>query len=255
MATRMLRDWTGSEAVDQLSEGAEVFFIRLIMKADDFGCYYGNPKILSSTLYPLKKVAHERIIKLRDECSKVGVIQVYSVDGKDYVCIPNFGQRLRAMNRKFPEPIKTTSPTDDGQMSDRCQTDDGRREEKGREEEVEEEVEEKGSAYAPPFEGLLLEKWNDWEKHRKEKRSPITPTARKQQIKLLGGRPPNEAIEILDYSLTNGYTGLFPEKAKNNEHRIAIKTTPQPTTTIIEQGKSFGLEKGFSRSGSDGRRN
>lgn len=175
MATRMLRDWTGSESIDSLSEGAEVFFTRLIMKADDFGCYYGNPKLLSSTLYPLKKVAQDKISKYRDECAQSGVIQVYQVDGKEYICIPNFGQRLRAMNRKFPEPPKTTVPTDDSQMSGISQTDDGqkRREEKGRE--VEEEVEEKGSADAPPFEGELLKKWFEWEKHRKEKRSPITP--------------------------------------------------------------------------------
>src|SRR5688572_17028822 len=121
MANRMLRDWTGSEAVDMLSEGAEVFFTRLIMKADDFGCYYGNPKILGSTLYPLKNISDDRIIKLRNECAKSGVIQVYRVYGKEYICIPNFGQRLRAMNRKFPEPPETTLRTDDGQMTDTCQ--------------------------------------------------------------------------------------------------------------------------------------
>lgn len=251
MANRLLRDWTGSEAVDQLSEGAEVFFTRLIMKADDFGCYYGNPKILSSTLYPLKKIAHERIIKLRDECAKAGVIQVYSVDGKDYLCIPNFGQRLRAMNRKFPEPPETTLRSDDCHVSDNCQTDDSRREEKGREVEDEVEVEEKGSADAP-FGGELLRKWFEWEKHRKEKRATLTPTAREKQIKLLGARPPNEAISILDYSLENGYTGLFPEKALQNGHRNGTQTANQPTTTIIPQGKSFGTEKGFSRSGSNG---
>lgn len=246
MANRLLRDWTGSEAIDLLSEGAEVFFTRLIMKADDFGCYYGNPKILSSTLYPLKKLATDKVARFRDECATAGVIQIYSVDGKDFLHIPNFGQRLRAMNRKFPEPPerpKITVRTDDGGL--RADVSQVPAEEKGRE--VEDEVEEKRSADAP-FEGLLLDKWLEWEKHRKEKKSPLTPTARLAQIKKLAGRPPNEAIEMLDYSLENGYTGLFEQK--NNGNRNANQGTP--TTTIIPTGKSFGTEKGFSRSGANG---
>lgn len=122
------------------------------------------------------------------------------------------------------------------------------------ESQTETEVKGKGSADAPPpFEGELLVKWFEWEKHRKEKRAALTPTTREKQIKLLGGRPPNEAIEILNYSLDNGYTGLFPKNNRKNGNRNTTQTTPQPTTTIIDPGKDFGIKKGFSRSGVNGR--
>jgi len=104
MANRVLRDWTQSETVNDLSEGAEVFFTRLIMKADDFGCYYGNPKLLKAALFPLKDYNFNKIIVFRDECQYAGLIQVYVIDGKEYVQIVNFGQRLRQMNSKFPQP-------------------------------------------------------------------------------------------------------------------------------------------------------
>jgi hypothetical protein len=38
---------------------------------------------------------------------------------------------------------------------------------------------------------------------------------------------------------------------KTNGNGNGIKKSDQPTTTIIDQGKSFGIEKGFSRSGAN----
>jgi hypothetical protein len=106
MANRILRDWTQSENVDLLSDKAEVFFTRLIMKADDYGCYYGNTKLLKSHLYPLKNVSEATISTLIKECVKANLIVFYKADGKEYLKIINFGQRLRTMNSKFPQPIE-----------------------------------------------------------------------------------------------------------------------------------------------------
>lgn len=104
MANRVLRDWTQSESIDKLSQGAEIFFTRLIMKADDFGCYYGNPKLLNSALFPLKDYDQMAVVKWRDECAKANIIIIYEVEGKQYVKIVDFGQRLRLMKSKFPQP-------------------------------------------------------------------------------------------------------------------------------------------------------
>lgn len=51
--------------------------------------------------------------------------------------------------------------------------------------------------------------------------------------------------------------GSWLENTKEKQHvnGNTPTRTPQPSTTIIETGKSFGIEKGFSRSGADGRRN
>ncbi len=106
MANRMLRDCTGSEAINTLTAHAEVFFYRLIMKADDFGSFYANPKLLKSYCYPFKSdtIRDADISRWIEELEKAGLIVVYTIAGKKYLNIKDFGQRLRTKNRKFPGP-------------------------------------------------------------------------------------------------------------------------------------------------------
>lgn len=126
MPNRMLRDWTASAKVNQLSVYAERFFTRLIMKADDYGCYYANASLLKSYLFPLIEGVRETdISRWMAECQKAGLIALYESDNKQYLEINDFDQRLRAKNRKFP-----ARQTDDSQMTVTCRP------------EVEEEVEE-----------------------------------------------------------------------------------------------------------------
>lgn len=104
MANRVLRDWTASETIDQLSEGAEVFFTRLIMKADDYGSYYSNPKLIRSALFPLKDYKDATISKWVNECIDAKILFAYTIEGREYLRIVNFGQRLRNMRNTFPQP-------------------------------------------------------------------------------------------------------------------------------------------------------
>lgn len=105
MPNRVLRDWTKSEKVDKLSAKAEVFFTRLIMKADDFGYYSANVKILKSDLYPLREnMRSSEITPLLKECQECDLLGTYTVAGKEYLLIKDFGQRLRTMQSKFPKP-------------------------------------------------------------------------------------------------------------------------------------------------------
>jgi hypothetical protein len=104
MANRVLRDWTTSEVMESLSSDGEVLFTRLIMKADDFGSYYANPKLLKAGLFPLKDISFAMIDILVRECESAGLLFRYTVDGKEYIRINNFGQRLRNMRNAFPHP-------------------------------------------------------------------------------------------------------------------------------------------------------
>lgn len=104
MANRVIRDWTTSETMDVLSPQAEVFFTRLIMKADDYGSFHAHPKLLNSALFPLKEYDSKSILGWVDECLKAKLLIRYSINGKDYVRIENFGQRLRNMRNTFPQP-------------------------------------------------------------------------------------------------------------------------------------------------------
>lgn len=119
MPNRVLRDWTTSEAIDQLSPGAEVFFTRLIMKADDYGNYTANSKLLNAALFPLRKYPLSKIEAWIIECIACGAVKPYNVDGKAFLNIPNFGQRLRTMTGKYPLPSTVSNPPSiDGQLSD-----------------------------------------------------------------------------------------------------------------------------------------
>lgn len=106
MPNRVLRDWTKSKKVDQLSLGAEVFFTRLIMKADDYGRFHGEPSLLRSYLFPLKELKVAEVAKWVSECVTCDppLIRIYEVDGHAYCEIINFGQRKRAMYSGYPDP-------------------------------------------------------------------------------------------------------------------------------------------------------
>lgn len=105
-ANRILRNWTYSPKVDKLSAKAEVFFTRLIMTADNFGRYFASPKLLKAALFPLKeKMKSEEMVPLLNECAEAGLLQLYYVNGKDYLSIYDFGQRLYITTKStFPAP-------------------------------------------------------------------------------------------------------------------------------------------------------
>jgi hypothetical protein len=117
MPNRILRDWTDSDKVNQLTPTAEVFFVRLIMKADDFGRFHADPRRLRSACYPLKdSIRDTDISRWLAECEKAGLIRCYDATGCRYLCIDNFGQRLRLMKEKHPAPpeMSVTRPSSDG---------------------------------------------------------------------------------------------------------------------------------------------
>lgn len=103
MANRVLRDWTDSENIDKLSFMAESFFVRLFMKADDFGYFHANPKLLKANLFPLKDFREADVSRCLIECQAAGLIAIFEVEQKKYLIIKNFNQRLRKMVSKFPK--------------------------------------------------------------------------------------------------------------------------------------------------------
>ena len=98
-----------SEDIAQLSLGAEVLFYRLIVKADDFGCYHGNIKIIKNTCFPLKAddIKDKQIVEWLNELVNVGMVFFYAAgDGKLYLKLTKWEkhQQKRAKNSKFPTP-------------------------------------------------------------------------------------------------------------------------------------------------------
>jgi hypothetical protein len=106
MPTRLLREGINdSLRVNALSEGAELFYRKLMSLVDDFGRYEAEPRLLHAKLYalrPERKV--EDVSGFLAECS-VGdypLITVYQTGRKQFLQINNFGQRERTS--KYPPP-------------------------------------------------------------------------------------------------------------------------------------------------------
>lgn len=121
MPNRILREGLlESEAIDLLDAEAERFFVRLMLRADDFGRYHANPAMLANMLFPLRRDIEPKMVEnWLNQCAKAKLLRVYQIDGRYCLEIGKFHQRSRAQQSKFPEP-----PTDDGQMTVICQSDD-----------------------------------------------------------------------------------------------------------------------------------
>jgi hypothetical protein len=115
-----------SDKVNNLSWPGEVFYRRLMSVADDFGRMDARPSMLRANLYPLKihHVSEPDIVKWMAECATAGLIRYYEANGKKYLEVINFGQRLRAMKSRFPEPPTNASEvlTDDSNSRPEVET-------------------------------------------------------------------------------------------------------------------------------------
>lgn len=80
--------------------------------------------------------------------------------------------------------------------------------------------------------------WEAWNQHRREKRTPLTPTAARSQLRKLARLSPELAIEALENSISNGYTGVFTDRyrpAKTEPPVVAKpKSEPLPPEVVAE---------------------
>lgn len=109
MPTRVIRDGIlTSERIAKLGWPEEVFYRRLMSVVDDHGRFYANPALLLAYCYPLhlKKVSDSDIEKWLTACVNAALVRVYSAsDGKRYVEILDFGQRVQSKS-KFPACVE-----------------------------------------------------------------------------------------------------------------------------------------------------
>jgi len=97
-----------SEELASISAEAEVLFYRLIVKADDFGIYYANPKIIMGSCFPLTTPTKTKVEGWLDELCCASLITIYvAEDGKRYLKLVAWEkhQQRRASKSKFPLPI------------------------------------------------------------------------------------------------------------------------------------------------------
>lgn len=94
-----------SEDINKLSPMAECLFYRLMVKADDFGTYYGNGMIIKSTCFPLKDISTTDIRNWVCELVSAGLVYLYEADDRRwYIQFTKWEkhQQMRATKRRFP---------------------------------------------------------------------------------------------------------------------------------------------------------
>ena len=97
-----------SEKINSLTWFQEVLFTRLLTAVDDFGRFDARPAILKASLFPLKKDVTEKTIEdSLDKLVTIGLVNLYEVGGKPYLCLPTWAdhQRVRNKRSKYPEPV------------------------------------------------------------------------------------------------------------------------------------------------------
>lgn len=107
MPTRIIRDGIlTSERVNLLSANAELFYRRLMSVADDYGRFSANLMLLRASCYPLKldSVKEDSIKKHLAECVGAGLIVLYTFEGKPYLEMQDFGQRINGKSKYPPAP-------------------------------------------------------------------------------------------------------------------------------------------------------
>lgn len=106
MPNRIIRDWTDSDRFDGLSADAERLFVRLLMKADDYGRFHAEPRRLKAALFPLvESLRSNDLTRWLDElASRQLILRYESQDNRQLLAIPRFGQRLKQSVPKFPPP-------------------------------------------------------------------------------------------------------------------------------------------------------
>lgn len=114
MPNRIVREgWLTSPRIDGLDANEERFFLRLLLKADDFGRYSANLVELKNTLFPLKEdVRATDSSRWLAACEKAGLVRCYDTPKGRFLEISDFRQRTRAKDSKFPCPPSDGQPPD-----------------------------------------------------------------------------------------------------------------------------------------------
>lgn len=114
MPDRMVRDgWKTSRKVGDVTEGAELLLLRLLLSACNLSRYHADPQIIKSTAFPNRPRLRTTDIASRlDELEKAGLIVRYTApDGTPLLEIPNFGQSLK-YGLKSPFAPRPGAPPD-----------------------------------------------------------------------------------------------------------------------------------------------
>ncbi len=115
MPNRIIREGINSSPrVNQLSQGAEILYRRLISVVDDYGRYYANLSTVRGGCWPThpSPPCEQDVSRWIAECRQGDrpLLTIYIVEGCSYLQLTDFNQKIRSRS-KFPDPVCTLSAT------------------------------------------------------------------------------------------------------------------------------------------------
>lgn len=113
-----------SDTLAEVSPQAERLFWRLVVQADDYGCYDGRPKIILGKCMAamLGAVTEQDVFNWLNELSEAGLVERYECDGRPYIHLTTWETHQRpprATKRKYPPLLPS-----DGECRQMSATDD-----------------------------------------------------------------------------------------------------------------------------------
>ena len=106
MPSRMVRGgFLASDRVATLSAEEERLYFRLFLIVDDYGLSDARTPIIKAKAFPLhSKISTEDIEKWMEALVIAGLVERYTAQGKPYIHVLNFNQRMRILRSNCPLP-------------------------------------------------------------------------------------------------------------------------------------------------------
>jgi hypothetical protein len=230
MPNRILRDYTDSLRFDGIGAETERLFIRLLTKADDYGRFHADPRLVGAACFPLEQsIEPKQIIKWLDELQQRGLILRYEAQGKHCLAVINYGQRLRNSRVKFPPPADKDSewlPTsgDSPQLAATSRDFPPESESQTETETESQKGKQRAAEAAPPLPVLLDTEefrtvWKDYGDYRKQaKLRRLTPISVRNQWAEMEEWGHDEAVEAVRTTIRKGWQGIFKPKHNGTNH-------------------------------------
>ena len=181
-------------------------FIGLWCAADRDGRFKWDARRLGVQILPYDAVDFEAIM---EALASHGFIEKYEVDGRTYGWVPSFS-RHQVINNREPD---SSLPSSTGSVTPATPR--------------KEETKELDLKIPFMFDSIEFnDAWDRWCNYRIEKKKKLTPSTASMQLKKLEAVGEARAIKMIDYSITNGWTGLFEDQSA-----VAIPLQRKPQTS------------------------
>lgn len=218
-----------SKKVNALSDFEFRLWLYLITYADDFGRGSADPELLKGLVFPRRKgITEKQIQTALDGLANTGMVILYEVEDEPFFYFPNWDkhQRVQTKKSRFPDPELATSPSSTVSHGESPSESNTIQSESNTNPKTKKGAE---RADRTPLEIAL----DDFAKHRKAMKKPLTDKARELTIKELEKLAPGDEamqIAIINQSIQRGWQGVFELKEDSPHPAPAHKEPEKPVS-------------------------